>query len=552
MKRVGVRPPSKVRRSSLASVALLLSLLLLPGAVEASHGATPPVVPASCPVAPDPSALPDAAALQEMNSVVAALGVRPTGSASHKKYIAWIVHQLRAIRGAQISEQHFAINRWSGSSMSLQLRVGTSTTTLPVAAPVPYAQPTAGGGVSAPLVEIPDQEKITAANAAGRIVVRPAPAGSVPNYDFFLPVVSWLVYDPQNTIDPTQSFFGDFINYNARVADLRDAAAAGASGLLFVKDLPRRQLSNHYEPYEGTPWNVPAVYLGADEGKALTDAIASGSPASARLVLHASFKSVDTPTIRATIPGQSAQRIVVDSHTDGTNAVEDNGPVAMVAMARYLASLPGACRPRSVEFVFPTAHFYQRVAEPAHRHGGAGVIAAQLDGEYDKGLVSSVLVLEHLGAIDYEQMPRSDAGPGQELLPNGLRAIQFIGITPSPSLVATVTDVVRRYDLQRTILLQGADAPGSTVPSHCNFGGEGTPYNQHLLPTMGVISAPQSLYDPSFGLEGIDFKVMHDELLGYTELLNRLGTMSQPEVAGQIPLEREQRAHGGAPCPPEN
>lgn len=67
-----------------------------------------------------------------------------------------------------------------------------------------------------------------------------------------------------------------------------------------------------------------------------------------------------------------------------------------------------------------------------------------------------------------------------------------------------------------------------------------------------MISAPQSLYDPSFGLEGIDFNVMHDELLGFTELLNRLGTMSQAEVAGQIPAEREQRAAGGATCPPEN
>jgi hypothetical protein len=506
----------------------------------------------SCPVAPDPSALPDAAKLRELNSFVGGLGVRPTGSPSHNKYIAWVLRQLRTIQGAQISEQHFAINRWSAGSMSVQLRVGSSTRSVPVAAPVPYAEATPAGGASAPLVQIPDQEKITAANAAGRIVVRPAPAGSVPYYDFFLPVVSWLVYDPQNTIDPTQSFFGDFINYNARVADLRDAASAGAKGLLFVKDLPRRQLTNHYEPYEGTPWKVPAVYLGSDEGKAISDAMSSGAPVSGRLVLHEGFKQVDTPTIHATIPGASPQRIVVDSHTDGTNAVEDNGPVAMVAMARYLAALPGACRPRTVEFVFPTAHFYQRLVDPAHRHGGAGVVATQLDAEYDQGLVSSVLVLEHLGAIDYEQMPRSDGGAGQELLPNGLRAIQFIGVTPSPSLVATVTDVVRRYDMQRTILLQGADAPASTVPSHCNFGGEGTPYNQHLLPTMGVISAPQSLYDPSFGLEGIDFNVMHDELLGYTELVNRLGTMSQAEVAGQIPLEREQRAHGAAPCPPEN
>jgi hypothetical protein len=542
-------------RRRLAHWALLIVLatpLLLPGARADAVSASIPPSASGCPVAPDPSVLPDAATLREMNAVVAALGVRPTGSAAQNAYIKWILGQLKKVPGLAINEQRFTINRWSHGSMELQLKVGEHTTAIPIAAPVPYAQATPSGGVAAPLVAIPDEEKITAANAAGRIVVRPAPAGSVPNYDFFLPVVSWFIYDPQNTIDPTQTFFGDFINYNARVADLREAAAAGAKGILFVKELPRAQLTDHYEPYEGTPWHVPAVYLGADEGRQISNAMASGQPVSARLVVHATYRQVETPTVRATLAGQSPQRIVVDSHTDGTNAVEDNGPVAMVAMARYLARLPGACRPRSVEFVFPTAHFYQRLVDPYHRYGGAGVIATQLDGEYDQGKVSSVVTLEHLGAIDYEQVPRSGGGPGAELMPNSLRAIQFIGITPSPALVATVTEVVRSYNMERTILLQGADAPGSTVPSHCNFGGEGTPYNVHLLPTVGVISAPQSLYDPPFRLEGIDFNVMHDELLGYTELLNRLGTMGQAEVAGEIPIEREQRAAGGAPCPPEN
>jgi hypothetical protein len=537
-------------RARAGLVALAAAALALP--TSGQGASTTGGAAASCPVAPDPAALPDAAKLREQNSLLAALGVRPTGSAAQNRYIAWILRQMKTVPGAQVSEQRLHINRWHAGSMALQLSSGGASSTIPIAAPVPYAQPTSSAGVSGPLVEIPDEEAITAANAAGRIVLRPAPAGSVPNYDFFLPAVSWLVYDPNNTIDPTQSFLGDFINYNARVADLRNAAAAGAKALLFVKDLPSRQLTNHYEPYEGTPWKVPAVYLGADEGKRISDAIAAGGAPSAKLVLHAGFREVETPTVLATIPGQSAQRIVIDSHTDGTNAVEDNGPIAMVAMARYAAMLPAGCRPRTLEFVFPTAHFYQRVADPGKRYGGAGVIAEQLDSEYDEGKVSSVLTIEHLGAIDYEQMPRTDGGPGSELAANGLRAIQFIGITPSPALVAATTEAVRNYGMERTILLQGADAPASTVPSHCNFGGEGTPYNVHLLPTIGVISAPQSLYDPSFGLEGIDFNVMHDELLGFTELLGKLGTMSQAEVAGEVPLEREERAAGGASCPPEN
>jgi hypothetical protein len=65
-----------------------------------------------------------------------------------------------------------------------------------------------------------------------------------------------------------------------------------------------------------------------------------------------------------------------------------------------------------------------------------------------------------------------------------------------------------------------------------------------------VIAAPQSLYDPAFGLEGIDFGVMHSELLGFTELLNRMGAMSQPEVSGEVDAERAQRASGTTPsCP---
>jgi hypothetical protein len=512
----------------------------------------PVSLPASCPVAPDPAALPGVAELRHQNAFLARLGVRPTGSRAQDAYINWILARLRRINGVRISEQHFTINRWTGRSESLSIRAGGRTIALPVAAPVPYAKPTGRAGSTAPLVAIPDNEAITAANAKGKIVVRPAPAGSVPNADFLLPVVSWGIYDPNHTIDPTGNFYGDFINYNARVIDLRAAAEAGARGLLFVKELPRRQLRDHYEPYEGTAWGVPAEFLGADQGQAIANALASRHPVTGHIVVRAGFKRISTPTVIATLPGQSPQRIVIDSHTDGTNAVEDNGPIAMVDMARYLANRPLDCRPRSFEFVFPTAHFYQRVASPTMRYGGAGVIAAQLDKDYDQGTVSSIVTIEHLGAIDYEGVPRGHGLPGEVLKPNGLRAIQFIAITPSPTLVGAVGAVVRRYGMERTIMLQGSDAPGATTPSHCNFGGEGTPYNVHLLPTIGIISAPQSLYDPSFGMAGIDFNVMHSEVLGFTDLLNRLGPMNQAAVAGDITTERIRRAEGASSCPPEN
>jgi hypothetical protein len=506
---------------------------------------------AQCPVAPDPAALPDAATLKDMNAFVAKLGLRATGSPAHGRYINWIKKRLKKIDGVTTSEIDFPIERWTGGKTKLAMTVGGRTVKLPVAGPIPYAKATSGAGITAPLALVPGDQVITAANAAGKIVVRPAPAGSVPQVVFTLPTVGWSLYDPQSTIDPAAPFYGDFLAYNARVIDLRNAAAAGAVGLLFVKELPREQIVGHYEPYEGTQWQIPGAFLGSDEGKQLTDAIAAGGQPTARLSLRAKVKRVVTPTILATIAGQSPQRIVIDSHTDGTNAVEDNGPVAMVAMAAYFASLPMECRPRTIQFAFSTAHFYQRVADPNVRDGGAMQLAQQLDRDYDAGTVSVVLVLEHLGAIDYQQVPRADGG-GPMLAPSGLRCIQFIGVTPSTALVSTVENVVRAYDMQRTILLQGSDLPGNTAPPHCSLGGEGTPYNRRLLPTIGVIAAPQSLYNPAFGLEGIDFDVMRSEVLGFTELVNRLGTMEQQAIAGDFTAERARRAAGAPSCPEAN
>ena len=53
-----------------------------------------------------------------------------------------------------------------------------------------------------------------------------------------------------------------------------------------------------------------------------------------------------------------SERIVFASHTDGMNAVWDNGPTAILALAQYFASLPLECRSRTIEFAFTTAHLY--------------------------------------------------------------------------------------------------------------------------------------------------------------------------------------------------
>src|SRR5829696_1120742 len=242
-------------------VLFVLLVLLLPPSASA----------ASCPTAPEPAALPSAADLKQLNTYVAKLGARPTGSPEQAKYIDWIRRRLKRIAGLELSELRYPIDRWSSTAATLRFRAGAQTVKLPVAAPVPYAKGTTTGGVAAPLAVVPAGTPI-AENAKGKIVVRDAKPGSIPQAAFLLPISSWGSYDPGSTIDPSKNFYGDFIAYNDRMTDLRNAAAVGAKGVLFIKDLPTEQIKGHYEPYEGAGWDVAGLFLGADEGKRITDA----------------------------------------------------------------------------------------------------------------------------------------------------------------------------------------------------------------------------------------------------------------------------------------
>lgn len=55
---------------------------------------------------------------------------------------------------------------------------------------------------------------------------------------------------------------------------------------------------------------------------------------------------------------------------------------------------------------------------------------------------------------------------------------------------------------------------------------------------------------PSFGLESIDFSLMHRQTLAFTDLILRLDQKSQVDIAGKVSEYRRQReaGQGGPPC----
>jgi hypothetical protein len=115
--------------------------------------------------------------------------------------------------------------------------------------------------------------------------------------------------------------------------------------------------------------------------------------------------------------------------------------------------------------------------------------------------------------------------------------------------VGTLERGVRRRKLDRSLLLKGTSLPSDAhVPPYCSFGGEGTPYMRHLIPTVGFITAPWTLFNAGYGLEQINFGLMRKQTLLFTDFLVQLRDVSQARIAGEYTRYRQERSRGKPDC----
>ena len=194
-------------------------------------------------------------------------------------------------------------------------------------------------------------------------------------------------------------------------------------------------------------------------------------------------------------------------------------------------------RKHTLELTFTSAHLHIS-REGSHRY------SAQLDREYEDGTVACAFAIEHLGARDLNPEPSADGagrhltfGPGEELL------LWCVG--PSEAMRAAVIDAATRSGLDRVLVAPGFGAPiEGQVPPIVSFGGIGTPYHAHLVPTMSIITGPWSLWAPAFGADAIDFALLRRQALAAADVVLALDGMSREEIAGEYPAYRAARAAG--------
>jgi len=366
-------------------------------------------------------------------------GTRYTGSSGHAAYVDWLAGQLSAVPGLRMRTDRLTFSRWLAREFALTVSdpasVGRSGP-VPLTYYYPYSGQTPPGGVTGRLVDLGlyplasgYTEAFWAPARGGIALIRAVP----PEFSLDLAQTATGGYVPGQS--SAQAAI-DYAAYAAALANpifqgifepvpLLDAKNAGVRGVVVAwTGLPDDEVVNQYNPFTtaypaasglpspGDP-GCPAVWVGDSTGAELAE-LAAGGQASATLVLTADVTAgAATETVwgRLKGSGNTGENIILNTHTDGPNATEENGGLGVLALARHLAALPS--RNHDMYFALVTGHFQlpqfsRTILNLAHPEIGQGAVSTWMS-DHPHILQAAVLgvTAEHLGATMWTDDPET-------------------------------------------------------------------------------------------------------------------------------------------------
>ena len=546
------RPPGVSRRSFLlgAAGAGLLSLAGTAGAGSAL-------------AAPVPAGMPSPDEVWAWQHRLVGFGTRYTADPGHVRFVDWLAGQFSAVPGFRLQTDRKTFSRWLARSWSLSVQQPATSGPsgpVPVTYYYPYSGTTPPGGVSGRLVDLGTYTPAAPgtvgtgaglafwAPAAGGIAIVHAPP-SVASLDGLTTATGG--YEPGKS--STQAAV-DYTNYAAVLTNpawngifagvpLLDAKMAGVKGVIVAwSGMPDEEVVNQYNPFitpyvsssglatKGDP-GCPALWVGEATGQALSSA-AAGGPATATLTLTADItEGAATETLWGVLPGSggTGESLIVNTHTDGPNATEENGSLGMLALARYLAGRP---RNRDLYFVMVTGHFQlPQFTTTAYgpKRGEVGSDATSVWLADHMPLWQNTLAgvtVEHLGCTRWGNA----GGTGAYGPLGGYEWGATYTCQKEPSVSPTNTEEQAYLAAVRQVNLSGRrNAPVVTLQPTPLYLGEGAPLYAAGLGTVSLVPAPPYLLQAGtasrprlLNLEQLDKNLMYAQILTLARTIEAL------------------------------
>jgi len=453
-----------VRRVLFSAAALIVTALWAVN-LYAKPITMPVTLPADMTATIDGGKLDSAAVMLKDIEAMNAFGSRTTGSEGHNKFISWLEQQITDM-GLTVNRDSYTFDRWEEKNSSLII----DNQNIEVSSAFPYSGETDDSGVTGELVYTKrgDYEK-----AAGKIAVveienfKNFPIGIVMNMRDAVPKGSQLI-----------SSDGDLVVTSAlKEPDLEKAKEEGVKAVVLVwKGASSEKLKKQYLPFTTDYAGIPAVWVDETEGQ--TVIAAAKEQKQGTVILKAAVqRNAPTESFYVKIEGKNKnESIIINTHTDGVNVIEENGAVGMLSMLRYLQQEQPE---RTLIFVFVTGHF--RLPE---FKGDSQATSTWMEGnrelwDGENGHMKAIagITVEHLGSQEWK-----DDATGH-YLPTGEISTEYTYVG-NEMMGAIWRKAIEDRDHTRTVLLRG----------HNRFQfGESQPLFDEGIPVIGFIPMPDYL-----------------------------------------------------------
>lgn len=439
--------------------------------------------------------------------------LRATGSLRHEAYIDVLQERLARAGVKQLRFEPFSFRQWSVEAENWGLDVvdDDRSGVLPTAGYIPYSGVTPPSGITGRIVYLapnvpPDY------SLAGKLVLVEMPKVAWTRQVFHQSAVH--IHDPDHAMGPDTPYARPFQRLEPFIALLDRLQAAGAAGVIVILDTPSMAADGLYAPHDGVVRQLPGVFIDRERGQRLRDRVLAGKAPVLRVTMAATVRQVQTRNLIGIIPGKSEELMVLASHTDGPNGLDDNGANAIVDMAQYLARLPQDSLPRSVMLLLTSGHLA----------GGVG-IAQFFKRHQDDGLtqrMAAMLAIGHLGALEVLSDSHGYLHPTGRFEPSALFSPR------RPALMDASYAMLKLANAAPTFVLPSS----KSGPQHAGWPDEGWYFQvAQFIPTLHYMAQPYYLLDHGIDtVTQLDYRLMQRQTVALTQLLLDLSRVSHADL----------------------
>ncbi len=425
-----------------------------------------------------------------------------TGSPGHVKYVNLLDQKLREAKLVP-QRKTFHLPYWELKGYGLEL----DGEKIPTASYRPYCGITPESGLSAPLYFAGTGKNLDYSGASGKIVLIEMPPAQGEDGE----AVKGELIGTYPANIPHRNVRHGVIGIYRFTPDLKAAEKAGAAGVIYMwNKVSDGNAEDQALPFSSPSSSVPVLWVNHTQGERLKQAASKG--ASIKMTVNATIHP-DTPTdnLWAILPGKTDEVIIINTHTDGCNACEENGGLGVVALAKYFAKVPLSQRNRTLVFLMTTGHF------------GHGYVRGTQDWRQSNPALMKKAVacvtIEHLAATEWVDRPATN-----EYKPTG--ELEWgLCYTPKRPEGEVFLKAVDGTEAKKTFAFR----PDGSYP------GEGAGFWAAGIPTVSYIPTPQYLFiapAKGGGIDKLDKHRLHGEVTTFARVVAALDKMSVAEIKG--------------------